>query len=394
LVFDSLLDSFDDGPITCVGFADDAGLVSSGIDGAIMAENMQKAVAKVERWARVNGLELSSEKSVCVHFTNKYKPLKIPNIKVNGVVLPFSDQVKYLGVLFDKKLTFKNHIMEKIGRIKRLLMKLKASVGKYWGPSPALMRWIMTGIIRPMLSYGSVIWSRVCNQHGVMEKLKKLNRVLFLAMGHIRKSTPTVGMEVIMGLMPLDIYIGKTALDTYARIKQSRVRWDGIGSTSVNGHLRALAREWDEMDIGNDPTDRMFKKRFEDPIYEVNTDSFEKGKDVETGWALYTDGSRQDGKSGYGFVLRDMNVNETIIEGSGHLGTHASVFQAEILGIKEGVEALLERDDWRAPGDLTILSDSQAAIHALENSIVASKTVLGCRETLERASQHFNMTIQ
>jgi retron-type reverse transcriptase len=52
LVFDSLLDQFDRGPIECVGFADDAGLVASGIDGGILAGNMQRAVTKVESWAR------------------------------------------------------------------------------------------------------------------------------------------------------------------------------------------------------------------------------------------------------------------------------------------------------------------------------------------------------
>ena len=87
-------------------------------------------------------------------------------------------------------------------------------------------------MVRPMLSYGSLVWA-----HHVLNTQKKPDYVKktttpgsLLTMGHFRRSTPTTGMEVIMNLTPLPLFLKQEALTALARIRgRVKPEWDGIG---------------------------------------------------------------------------------------------------------------------------------------------------------------------
>ena len=166
LAFDDLLERFDSSPVLSVGFADDVGLVTSGPCMHTQFDQMQQAIAKTEAWADSSGLTLSVEKTIAVIFTRKNKLPNIAKLKVYGREIKFSPTVKYLGITLDAKLHFTHHILDKCNKAKQLLMLLKHAVGMYWGPPPIQMRWILTGIIRPMLTYGSLVWAQQAQYKG------------------------------------------------------------------------------------------------------------------------------------------------------------------------------------------------------------------------------------
>ncbi len=57
-------------------------------------------------------------------------------------------------------------------------------------------------------------------------------------MTHVRRSTPTAGLEVILGVMPLDLHTQCVAAGAAYRIRGwNRDRWDGIGHSRLRGHL-------------------------------------------------------------------------------------------------------------------------------------------------------------
>ena len=84
-------------------------------------------------------------------------------------------------------------------------MTLKKAIGCYWGPPPYQIRWILTGMVRPMISYGSYVWGQHASECRNKAKLKRVQRLALMAMGHMRKSTPTDGMEIIMDIIRWDI---------------------------------------------------------------------------------------------------------------------------------------------------------------------------------------------
>jgi hypothetical protein len=65
---------------------------------------MQGALNCVENWCREIGLSVNADKTKMVLFTNNRKIGGFYNPKLFGTESRMTDQVKYLGVIFDKKL--------------------------------------------------------------------------------------------------------------------------------------------------------------------------------------------------------------------------------------------------------------------------------------------------
>jgi hypothetical protein len=83
-----------------------------------------------------------------------------------------------------------------------------------WGPTPHLVKWLFKGIIRPAFSFGCHVWGQVISSVGFMEKAKKLHRLVLLPMSPVRSRCPTVGLEIMAGLLPLELFIEKTSIQT------------------------------------------------------------------------------------------------------------------------------------------------------------------------------------
>ncbi len=164
--------------------------------------------------------------------------------------LIYSDMVKYLGVLLDSKLTFGPHIREKVKKVIRLLYYFKTSVGQLWGPSPYLTRWVLTGIVLPKITYGAMV--RANRATNYKKHLNRVQRLGLLAMAHVRRSTPTAGLEVILGVMPLDLHTQcVVALAVYRVWGRNQSRWDGIERGHLQGHLFWDNQLLEQVDMGD-----------------------------------------------------------------------------------------------------------------------------------------------
>ena len=100
-------------------------------------------------------LSLNITKTNFVLFCPTNRP-KIPvTIKINKKAIGEAHYVKYLGILIDAKLTFKNHLDE-------LNKKISRSIGVLYKIRPYVPLRILTNlyyaIIYPFLLYGILIW--------------------------------------------------------------------------------------------------------------------------------------------------------------------------------------------------------------------------------------------
>jgi hypothetical protein len=159
--------------------------------------------------AKEMGVEFGVEKTVDMLFTNKRaSSYQMRNcLKLYGQEIPFSKADKYLGVTLDDKLSWRPHIKNKIKKAKRTLMAIRSIIGKSWGPSPMCARWSWTGVIRPALTYGAIVWSRTAYQAWAKKKLLRLQMMALSQIAHVRPSTPSAALEVLYGVPPLDLFI-------------------------------------------------------------------------------------------------------------------------------------------------------------------------------------------
>ena len=120
-----------------------------------------------------------------------------------------------------------------------------------------------------------------------------------------------------------------------------------------------------------------------DRFTKINTDSFDGNpkhiQKAET--TIYTDGSKTDHGVGAGFVI--YHKNKRIHTESIHLPGTSTVFQAKIEAISHACQyALANLKEWNI-NYIKILSDSQAAIKALNKLIITSQSVLTTLEFME-----------
>ena len=120
------------------------------------------------------------------------------------------------------------------------MMMIKNMIGTYFGPSPKALRWAIQGILIPSISYGSVVWSKVCDEISIRDKLTKLNRFMVLTLMPARRSTPTAALELFTGIKPLDIKIEQLALQSFTRIlHKESIKWSAPDNVD-KGHFFIL----------------------------------------------------------------------------------------------------------------------------------------------------------
>jgi len=140
------------------GFADDELILIIGKVLNTMCEIMHRVLQGEEKWCTARELSVNPIKTKLMLFTRKYKPDAMSPIFFYNQKLDLSTQVKYLGVIFDPKLYWRLHIETKRDKALASFYQLKSSVGKSWGITPKVARWMYTAVIRHMITYAAVVW--------------------------------------------------------------------------------------------------------------------------------------------------------------------------------------------------------------------------------------------
>ena len=381
LVFDSFLNEMNTNtPVKTIGFADDACHYITGIDPGTLVDLMQDILKKAVVWGKSRGLKFVPEKTVATFFFRKRTFKEPKKLKMDGTEINFSDHTKYLGVTLDQKLNWNKHVDNKISKCRRNIWRIKNAIGSLWGPNPLALRWALNGIIFPSLSYGCVVWSRICKNEVMKLKLSRLNRLMALSMCPIRKGAPTQGLEIILGLKPIALKIEEHALKSMLNVlpyTNGNSTWNGIGhGKNSYGHLKWGKDQLLKMGIHEISFDKTNVLNLNQK-FSVDLESFSSGLPVHhSDIAAYTDGSKLTGAAGYGFGITKGNT--VISRGNGSLDIENSVFQSEVLAIQKCCEKLIEIDT----NSVTIFSDSRSAISSLAGLKVKSKTVKNCIEKL------------
>ena len=96
-------------------------------------------------------------------------------------------------------------------------------MGKLWGPHPYLTRWAYLCVVRPALVFGHFVWGHKVNTMTLRRKLERLQAEALRLCGHFRRSTPKVGMEMLLGVPPLALFLEFEIGRPYLRLKDKLV---------------------------------------------------------------------------------------------------------------------------------------------------------------------------
>jgi ribonuclease HI len=415
LAFDSLLSLFDKHPVRIFGYADDACLLASHRSPDYLTPLLQDAINKCLGWGQANGLNFSATKTVAMIFSKQHiSPTTYLPLYMGGKAIKYSEETRYLGVIMDRRLTWRPHIQSKIVNAKKLLFKMRNALGVTWGLDPHLIRWIYTGIVRPAISYGALVWAHAINRTWQREQFKTLHGTLLRMLGPVRRHTPIAAMELIAHIIPLPLFIKQEACKSFLRLyEQMTHSWSGIGyRTQSQGHRYALQEIISNMDLPNLTWDDTSSRINLSHGYNIIESSFEQGLDHTEPNSImcYTDGSKQDKEIwvpnpdpeeiadirktiygiGSGFATYHHHQPEEkpvmIHEKCFSHCEYNTVFQAEMSAIHQA--ALYLRQTY-SEGDVykfVILSDSQSALRALGKTWTSSILLQKCVDALNDLS--------
>ena len=213
IAFNEAINIINTGSVVGNGYADDCSALIGGDHPDNMIDAMQSVLDRLVTWGNSCGLRFNPQKMVAVMFTRATRSFD-RLVRMDGQLIPYSDTVVYLGITLDRELKWREHVNNKVKKVKGLLMKMASITSAYWGPKPKLMRWAYTGIVRPVISYGAMIWGQAIEHDDVVEKLRRLNRMAINTIVKVPRSTPTQALEIILDILPLHIHIKKEGLST------------------------------------------------------------------------------------------------------------------------------------------------------------------------------------
>ena len=75
-----------------------------------MQRLMQLCVNSVQDWVSNNGFKFSTSKTVCMHFCNQRKQFAEPYILLDKNSITVVTEAKFLGVIFDRTLSYSSHV--------------------------------------------------------------------------------------------------------------------------------------------------------------------------------------------------------------------------------------------------------------------------------------------
>ena len=70
-----------------------------------------------------------------------------------------------------------------------------------------MVYWLYISIVRPILTYGALVWWTATRRATIRKELAGVQRMACIGM----RTTHTAGLEIILGLQPLDLVIKKCA---------------------------------------------------------------------------------------------------------------------------------------------------------------------------------------
>jgi hypothetical protein len=143
------------------GFVDDTTLVTWSDSAESNCKRLTAAHKKYRAWAKRFGAKFAPDKYQIIHFTKKRRVTTdlYSTIQIQGHKAELVPALRVLGVWLDPSLSWKDHILKATEKGIKAFESLARVTSSVWGPSVRKSRLLYTAVARPIMTYGSQIWT-------------------------------------------------------------------------------------------------------------------------------------------------------------------------------------------------------------------------------------------
>jgi len=231
-------------------YADDLALYALHHDKVKAQEMVQTAVDAVELWSRAKKLKLNAAKCEASFFSNDTKEARwAPSISLLDTKLAFNKTPVFLGVVFDRTLSFGPQVeavQRKVGERCNLLAVLAS---REWGWKKEYLKRVYHATIGSVLNYCGTAWQPWLAATNVVKLDACQNRALRLVTGQLR-STPLEALRAEAEVTSMHTTIRRNCAVAWeksmrlpASNPRARLTADVTHRLKTKGSWRKMARE-------------------------------------------------------------------------------------------------------------------------------------------------------
>ncbi|GBM10819.1 putative RNA-directed DNA polymerase from transposon X-element [Araneus ventricosus] len=196
-------------------YVDDMQISCQGSNMHLIERQLQNAVNKLIAWCDNNGHTISAEKSRCVHFCRKRNMHLDPNIRIRNSPIPVVNEIRFLGVIFDRKLTFLPHVLHLRKKCEKSLNILKFSqkwllcqktnkqTKTSWGADRTSLLRIYQAVILSRIDFGCMVYGSA--RPTVLRRLDTVHHSALRICSGAFRTSPVESLYVICHQLPLHL---------------------------------------------------------------------------------------------------------------------------------------------------------------------------------------------
>ncbi|GFW74715.1 putative RNA-directed DNA polymerase from transposon X-element [Trichonephila clavipes] len=184
-------------------YVDDLQVSCQGSDMRLIERQLQTTVNRLVKWCDQNGHTISSSKSSCVHFCRKRNLHPDPSIHIGNIQIPVVSAVRFLGVIFDSKLTFLPHVLYLRKKCERSLNILKVLSNTLWGADRVSLLRVYHALILSRLDYGCVVYGSA--RVSVLKRLDTVHHSALRICSGAFRTSPVTSLYVVCHQPPLEL---------------------------------------------------------------------------------------------------------------------------------------------------------------------------------------------
>ena len=106
----------------------------------------------------------------------------------------------------------------KVRKAQNSMWACRRACGVMWGLKPRVVLWLRVAVIRPSVTFASLVWWPGCQTASVKWKLSWVQRLACLGITGAMRTTPSNAVEALICLPPLDLVVQSEARSAAHRL--------------------------------------------------------------------------------------------------------------------------------------------------------------------------------
>ena len=230
--------------VNCSLYADDLAIWSSFPSVPTAVEATQGALFRLDRWSENWCLPLNPSEceasffSVDIHQANLQ-----PNLLLLGSRLRFNSTPTFLGVIFDRTLSFSKHVSSLKAKFFPRLKALRCISASSWGSSKESLSVLYKSFLWSLLTYASPGWFRLLSTTN-FTKLEGLHQATSRAITGSLSSCPIPLLLSVASLLPLGVTLTHFTHFSYEQVLRLPTSFPISGLARLGVKPRLCRSSW------------------------------------------------------------------------------------------------------------------------------------------------------